>query len=302
MKKTWTMLLCLALAFCLLSGCTDEAPEESLPETTVLETTLPPAATLEPTEPEPTEAAYQGRLTVAVPGEVVDSGLLDDLAPVFRADTGWELVLVTADAADALKLGENGEVDVILACERAREETFVEKGFGVGRLPVMYSEYIILGPAGPIDYTEDVEAVFRQILEEELVFVSCGDAKELAAWKALDMDPAENENYWECDESMEKAIALAEAYDAYCFADRLTYLQLKNDPEETLELGIVCEGSRKLRNLYSVITVNTELYPDLNHAGARAFASWLRSEKAQALIGEYGMDMYGEPIFGPNAI
>ncbi len=143
-----------------------------------------------------------------------NTGLLDYLAPLFLADTGWELQWTSVGTGEALQLGMDGEVDVVLVHAKAKEEQFVADGFGVERFQVMYNDFVIIGPKdGPIAYTQDIESVFKQIVDESLVFVSRGDdsgthTKELSVWKALGIDPESNPNYISAGAGMSDTILM----------------------------------------------------------------------------------------------
>ena len=132
-----------------------------------------------------------GVLMMATTTSTEDTGLLDYLQPIFKEDTGIDLQWTAVGTGEALKLGEDGQVDIVLVHAKASEEEFVENGFGVERFPVMYNDFVIVGPAEPIEKTDDVAAVFGTIQEEQLPFVSRGDdsgtdKKEKKIWKELE--------------------------------------------------------------------------------------------------------------------
>lgn len=248
----------------------------------------------------------KGKLMMATTTSTEDTGLLDYLKPLFLEDTGWDVEWDAVGTGEALKLGENGDVDVVLVHAKASEEEFVANGFGVERFPVMYNDFVVVGPKDPIAKSEDIEAVFKQILNDKLAFVSRGDdsgtdKKEKKIWTALELDPTANPNYVESGQGMGATITMADEQKAYCLTDRGTWLKQKNDSTLKLELDIVCEGSKDLLNQYGVIAVNPEKYPDVNNEGANAFIEWICSEKVQKLISEYGVEQYGQALFTPNA-
>ena len=119
--------------------------------------------------------ADKGKLMMATTTSTADTGLLDYLAPIFLEDTGWDLQWDAVGTGEALKMGENGDVDIVLVHAKASEEEFVSNGYGVERFPVMYNDFVVIGPAEPIAHTDDIQAVFSQILEGQLPFVSRGD-------------------------------------------------------------------------------------------------------------------------------
>ena len=248
----------------------------------------------------------KGVLMMATTTSTADTGLLDYLAPLFLADTGWELEWNSVGTGEALKMGENGDVDIVLVHAKASEEEFVANGFGVERFPVMYNDFVVAGPAEPIAHTDDIAAVFTQITEEELPFVTRGDdsgtdKKEKKIWVALELDPTVNKNYAESGQGMGATLTMADEMQAYCLTDRGTFLKMKKDADVGLDLEIVCEGAKDLLNQYGVIAVNPEKYPDVNNEAANAFIEWICSDEVQALIAEFGVEDYGQALFTPNA-
>lgn len=251
-------------------------------------------------------AEEKGELMMATTTSTADTGLLDYLAPIFKEDTGWELKWDAVGTGEALKMGENGDVDIVLVHAKASEEEFVKNGFGVERFPVMYNDFIVVGPTEPVEATDDIETAFTQITEEKLAFISRGDdsgtdKKEKKIWEALKLDPETNENYMESGQGMGATLTMADEKKAYCLTDRGTYLKMKKDADVPLELEIVCEGSKDLLNQYGVIAVNPEKYPEVNNEGANDFIEWICSEEIQKGIGEYGVEDYGQALFTPNA-
>lgn len=251
-------------------------------------------------------AEEKGELMMATTTSTADTGLLDYLAPIFKEDTGWELKWDAVGTGEALKMGENGDVDIVLVHAKASEEEFVKNGFGVERFPVMYNDFIVVGPTEPVEATDDIETAFTQITEEKLAFISRGDdsgtdKKEKKIWEALKLDPETNENYMESGQGMGATLTMADEKKAYCLTDRGTYLKMKKDADVPLELEIVCEGAKDLLNQYGVIAVNPEKYPEVNNEGANDFIEWICSEEIQKAIGEYGVEDYGQALFTPNA-
>ena len=251
-------------------------------------------------------AEEKGELMMATTTSTADTGLLDYLAPIFKEDTGWELKWDAVGTGEALKMGENGDVDIVLVHAKASEEEFVKNGFGVERFPVMYNDFIVVGPTEPVEATDDIETAFTQITEEKLAFISRGDdsgtdKKEKKIWEALKLDPETNENYMESGQGMGATLTMADEKKAYCLTDRGTYLKMKKDADVPLELEIVCEGAKDLLNQYGVIAVNPEKYPEVNNEGANDFIEWICSEEIQKVIGEYGVEDYGQALFTPNA-
>ncbi|GAA0796925.1 extracellular solute-binding protein [Faecalicatena orotica] len=284
--------MCVSLAAC---GGNGEEKKEEKKETK--------AATEEQKED---KAGDKGRLMMATTTSTEDTGLLDYLKPIFKEDTGWDLEWNAVGTGEALKMGENGDVDVVLVHAKASEEEFIANGFGVERFPVMYNDFVVIGPKEPIAKTDDINAVFTQIINDQLPFVSRGDdsgtdKKEKKIWENLSLDPASDPNYIESGQGMGATITMADEQKAYCLTDRGTWLKQSKDATLESELEIVCEGDANLLNQYGVIAVSPEKYPELNNEGANDFIEWICSDKIQKLIGEYGIDEYGQALFTPNA-
>lgn len=308
MRKNILAFAMAALTALSLTACSGkaEATQTPAPETTAAQTIAPETAV-----PETTEAVTEDSntdkqvLMMATTTSTDDTGLLDYLQPLFLKDTGIELKWTAVGTGDAIKKGADGEVDVILVHSKAKEEAFVADGFGTERFQVMYNDFIIVGPKnGSVKLTEDISAVFKQIKDESLVFVSRGDNsgthnKETGIWDKLEIkDYESNANYVSAGAGMADTLNMADEKEGYCLTDRGTWLA-KRDNFPNME--IVCEGDKNLLNQYGVIAVNPEKYPDLNNEGANIFIEWICSPEVQKLIGEFGIEQYGEPLFFPNA-
>jgi tungstate transport system substrate-binding protein len=311
MKKVLTVLLAMLVCGVLLAGCggnnVDTTPpaEEPAPAQEAPAAEAPPAP--EP-EPEITAAPYLGELMMATTTSTDNTGLLDYLAPVFLFDTGWDLKWIAVGSGEAIQLGRDGEVDVLLVHSKAAEESFVEDGFGIERIEVMYNDYVIVGPPdGPVAYSNDAVAVFKQIMDESLIFVSRGDDSgthnaEKKIWKTAEIENFEsNPNYVSAGAGMGATILMADEMMGYCLADRGTWLSTKKNTDNDLELEVICEGDKALFNQYSIIAVSPDKYPDVLIEAANAFIMWMCSAEIQELIGKFGIEEYGEPLFVPNA-
>lgn len=312
MKKKHILALAMAaITTFSLTACsgTTAATEAA---TTVAEAATTEAVTEAATTETATEAAQTEApksdskvLMMATTTSTDDTGLLDYLQPLFLKDTGIELKWTAVGTGDAIKKGSDGEVDVILVHSKAKEEEFVASGFGVERFQVMYNDFIIVGPkSGAVKTTEDISAVFKQIKDEELTFVSRGDNsgthnKETGIWDKLEIKDYEgNPNYVSAGAGMGDTLTMADEKEGYCLTDRGTWLAKK---ESFPNMDIVCEGDKNLLNQYGVIAVNPEKYPDVNNEGANAFIEWICSPEVQTIIAEYGVEQYGQPLFFPNA-
>ena len=247
-----------------------------------------------------------GTLMMATTTSTEDTGLLDYLQPLFKEDTGIDLQWTAVGTGEALKMGEDGQVDVVLVHAKASEEEFVANGFGVERFPVMYNDFVVVGPIEPLEKTNEVAAFFGALNEQQLPFVSRGDdsgtdKKEKKIWEDLGIDPSTNPNYMESGQGMGATLTMANEKQAYCLTDRGTWLKQSQDSENDYSLEIICEGGKELLNQYGVIAVNPEKYPEVNNEAANAFIEWITSDKVQKLIAEYGVEEYGQALFTPNA-
>ena len=245
-------------------------------------------------------------LMMATTTSTADTGLLDYLKPIFLEDTGIDLQWTAVGTGEALAMGESGDVDIVLVHAKASEEEFVASGAGVKRFPVMYNDFVVVGPEEEGKYGDDIAACFGAIQDGKLAFVSRGDdsgtdKKEKKIWDTLGIDPTENPNYIESGQGMGATITMADEKEAYCLTDRGTWLKFKNDADLDIELNIVCEGAKDLLNQYGVIAVNPEKFEGINNEAANVFIEWICSDKIQKLIVQYGVEEYGQALFTPNA-
>jgi len=240
-----------------------------------------------------------GKLTLATTTSTDDSGLLDFILPVFTEETGWDVQVISVGTGAALQLGRDGEADVLLVHARSQEDQFVADGFAERRYDVMYNDFIVVGPGGSaISHNDDIEKTFSEILAQGLPFISRGDesgthTRELQLWDALGFDPEDNDNYIESGQGMGATLGMAAEMNAYTLADRGTWLSYADKGD----LVIVCEGNPRLLNPYGVMVVASTLEPE----GAQAFIDWIISPAAQELIGKFGVEEFGQPLFFPDA-
>ena len=243
-------------------------------------------------------------LILATTTSTQDSGLLDVLLPAFQAQTQIQVKSIAVGSGEALAMGKRGDADVLLVHSKAAEDVFMADGFGALRLDVMYNDFIVVGPpADPakIKGSDAIEA-FKKISAATAPFVSRGDQsgthkKELDLWKKAGVDPAGKPWYIDAGQGMGETVRIASEKRAYTLIDRGTYLALNS----TLDLSIVSEGAKDLLNTYRVIVVNPEKHPKVHVQAARKFAEWLVTPETQKLIGEFGRDKYGQPLFVPDA-
>ncbi len=243
-------------------------------------------------------------LILATTSSTQDSGLLDVLIPAFEAEAGYTVQVVAVGTGEALKMGEQGNADVLLVHAPSSEVTFMENGFGSDRRLVMHNDFVIVGPASdPADIRGLglLEALVA-IADSGATFVSRGDdsgthKKELSLWKNAGVNLEGQAWYVESGQNMGVTLAIASETEAYTLTDRATYLANRNN----LSLEILVEGDPNLLNVYHVIVVNPELWPEVNHAGAVAFADFITSTEGQEIIGNFGLEEFGQPLFTPDA-
>ncbi|HEX9840479.1 MAG TPA: substrate-binding domain-containing protein [Anaerolineales bacterium] len=233
-----------------------------------------------------------------------DSGLLDVLLPAFTEKTGYNVQLVAVGSGQALKIGEEGNADVILLHSPAAEKEFVANDFGIDRRLVMHNDFVIVGP--PSDPAgirgENPAEALKKIFASRVIFVSRGDdsgthVKELALWKNAGPDPAGLDWYLETGQGQGATLSIASEKSAYALTDRGTFLAYKSN----VDLEILVEGDPFLLNVYHVITVNAEKWPNVNLEGAKAFADFITSSEGQDIIAGFGVEKYGQPLFFPDA-
>ena len=245
-------------------------------------------------------------VVLATTTSTYDSGLLDELLPVFEKETGYKVKPIAVGTGEAIAMGERGEADVILVHARSAEDEFVENGYGVNRKDVMHNDFVIVGPEDDPADIGDLTAVeaFKVLSQTENLFVSRGDnsgtnKKEMTIWKKAGISH-EGEWYIESGQGMGATLRIADEKQAYTMTDRGTYLSQK----ESLSLIILVEGDEILFNPYGVIAVNPEKHPDIdiNYDGAIAFVGFITGEKGQAIIKSFGVEKYGQPLFYPDVI
>jgi tungstate transport system substrate-binding protein len=233
-----------------------------------------------------------------------DSGLLDVLVPLFEKESGFHVKTISVGSGQAMKMGEKGEADVLLVHSPDAEKKFMADGFGVTRRLVMHNDFIILGPAtdpARIKGTNTIEAM-KRISQTKSLFDSRGDnsgthAKEKGLWKAAGVNPEGQHWYQQTGLGMGQTLNVAAEKKGYVLTDRATYLALKKN----LGLEILVEGDGKLLNIYHVIELNTTKWPKVNAQGGKAFADFMVAKKSQEIIGRFGVDRFGAPLFFPDA-
>ena len=234
-----------------------------------------------------------------------DSGLLDVLLPAFESQTGYQVRLVATGSGQALKIGEQGNADVILLHSPDAEKEFIANGFGIDRRLVMHNDFVIVGPpSDPASLLSKLtlDSAFESIYSSASTFVSRGDesgthVKELAIWKNTGLDPYGQSWYLETGQGQGNTLSIASEKGGHALVDRGTFLAYKSN----LNLEILFEGDPFLLNVYHVLTVNPELWDSVNLEGAKAFEDFITSSDGQSIIDDFGVREYGQPLFFPDA-
>jgi len=258
------------------------------------------------------------------------SGLLDVLLPELEKDTGIKVKVIAKGTGAAIRDGMDGNVDIIFVHAKAREEKFIQEGYGTKRYAVMHNDFVILGPsndpAGIKGLISAAEAL-RKIAAVKSAFISRGDdsgthTKEQTLWKATGITLAKKTDkiikkrkkreitfvhpagsdqwYLSIGQGMGKTLTVADEKKAYTMADRGTFIKYKYGRNIPIELNVLCEGDPILANPYGVIPINPKIHSHVNYELAHAFAQWLVSEKGQSVIANY--HLIGKQLFYPDAI
>jgi tungstate transport system substrate-binding protein len=250
-------------------------------------------------------SAQEKSIVVASTTSTQDSGLFGHILPMFKAKTGIDVKVVAQGTGQALDTARRGDADVVFVHAKPAEEKFLSEGFGVKRYPVMYNDFVLIGPkADPagIKGTKDIVAALTAIKAKGADFISRGDKSgthqaELNLWKVAGIDIAKDKGPWykEIGQGMGAALNTASASNAYVLTDRGTWLSFKNRGE----LVIAVEGDKRLFNQYGVMLVNPEKHPSVKKDLSQQFIDWLVSAEGQKAIADYKIN--GEQLFYPNA-
>lgn len=267
----------------------------------------PTPAAVDPTAAAPTaaEPGTASKLILATTTSTDDSGLLEVILPDFEQEFNANVEVVAVGTGQAIKLGEDGNADVLLVHDRPKEDAFMAAGHGVRREDVMYNDFIIVGPendpAGVKGMT-DAAAALKKIADSQAIFVSRGDdsgthSKEKTLWKAAGIEPA-GDWYVSAGQGMGAVLTMSDEQQAYTLSDRATYLARTL---EGLDLQILVEGDKILFNPYGVMAVNPDKGDHINTALANSFIDWLISVPVQEKIGQFGQDKFGQSLFVPDS-
>jgi tungstate transport system substrate-binding protein len=249
--------------------------------------------------------AQDKSIVVASTTSTQDSGLFGHIFPLFKAKTGIDVKVVAQGTGQALDTGRRGDADVVFVHAKPAEEKFLAEGFGMKRYPVMYNDFILIGPKGDpagIKGSKDIVAALKTLKDKVSAFISRGDKSgthqaELNLWKLAGIDISAEKGPWykEIGQGMGAALNTASALNAYVLADRGTWLSFKNRGE----LVIAVEGDKRLFNQYGVMLVSPQKHPSVKKELGQQFIDWLVSSEGQKAIADYKIN--GEQLFYPNA-
>lgn len=284
-RQPWWLLSAL-LGACLLVACSNTSAAPDRPEPDI-------------------QHGAKRDLLLSTTTSTRDSGLLDELIPRFERQTGYRVKPIAVGSGAALALGQRGEVDVVLAHAPEDERRFVASGAGINRQLVMYNDFVVVGPPGDpagVAGATDVLEALRRIASGGNGFISRGDDSgthqlERQLWRDAGIAPDAQDWYVRSGSGMGQTLRIADQRRAYTISDRGTYQAFK----DRVELQILLERDARLLNAYHVIAVNQERFPKANAAGARALIDFLLAPETQRLIGEFGHERYGQPLFTPCA-
>ncbi|MCM3621665.1 extracellular solute-binding protein [Brevibacillus borstelensis] len=301
LKRLYVSFFAAVLSL-LLAACSQE------PSAATQSSQQPPAGNqqqataAEPRQPaapesKPSESSAK-EIVLATTTSTQDSGLLDVMLPAFEQKSGIKVKVVAVGTGQAIKLGEDGNADVLLVHSRKAEDEFVSKGFGTDAYDVMYNQFYIVGPADDpagAKTAKTAAEAFALIAEKKAPFISRGDdsgtdKKEKSIWKEAKLTP-EGDWYLSSGQGMGATLQMADEKNAYTLTDEATYLSRK------LNLQVVMQGDQSLLNPYGIIKVKSTSKPD----EAMQFIQFFTGEEGQKIIGEFGKDKYGKGLFVPSA-
>jgi len=249
--------------------------------------------------------AQDKSIVVASTTSTQDSGLFDYLLPIFKQATGITVNVIAQGTGQALDTARRGDADVVFVHAKQAEERFLAEGWGVKRYPVMYNDFILVGPKNDpagVKGTNDIVAALKTIAAKQAPFVSRGDRSgtnqaELKLWKAAGIDIASARGPWyrEIGQGMGAALNTSAAMGAYTISDRGTWIHFQNKGD----LVVAVEGDKRLFNQYGVMLVNPAKHPNVRKDLGQAFIDWLVSPTGQKVIADYKIN--GQQLFFPNA-
>jgi tungstate transport system substrate-binding protein len=249
--------------------------------------------------------AQEKSIVVASTTSTQDSGLFSHILPLFKQKTGIDVKVIAQGTGQALETARRGDADVVFVHAKALEEKFIANGFGVKRYPVMYNDFVLIGPkddpAG-VRGAKEITAALKAVKDKAAPFVSRGDKSgthtaELNLWKAAGVDISKDKGAWykEIGQGMGAALNTAASMNGYVLADRGTWISFKNRGD----LDLLVEGDRRLFNQYGIILVNPDKHPHAKAGLGQIFIDWVISPEGQQAIADYKID--GKQLFFPNA-
>jgi len=250
-------------------------------------------------------AGKERTIILATTTSVQDSGLLDELIPVFEKKTGYFVKTIAVGSGQALALGRRGEADILITHSPDEEKEFVASRYGVRRGVLMYNRFLLVGPGDDpagIKGERSIRGGLKKIAEKRCFFLSRGDNSgthvlEKRLWREIGIDPTKEKWYQETGQGMGLTLKMAFDKGAYTITDNGTYLVIKKG----VKREVSALSDPKLLNTYSVIEVNPEFFKKINREGARSFSDFLFSKEIQNFIRIFGKEKYGSPLFIPGS-
>lgn len=244
----------------------------------------------------------QSSIVMASTTSTEQSGLFGHLLPAFKQATGMDVKVVAVGTGQAIDTARRGDADVLFVHDQPAEEKFVADGFSVRRYPVMYNDFVLVGPKADPAQAKGADIVegLKKVAASGAPFISRGDksgthAAELRYWKQAGLQSAKGAGYKECGCGMGPALNIASSSNAYALTDRGTWLSFRNRGD----LVVLVEGDKRLFNQYGVMVVNPARHPHVKAAEAQKFVDWIVSPAGQQAIAAYKIN--GEQLFFPNA-
>jgi len=249
-------------------------------------------------------SAERSTLILATTTSLQDSGLLDILVPRFEAQSGLTVKTIAVGSGQALKLGSEGNADILLTHDPEEEIAFMQNGYGVERIPLMANQFVLVGPSSDPAQVKgtSIYVALQKIAQTQATFISRGDQSgthkiEKALWVKAGIQPAQEPWYLESGQGMAATLTIASEKGAYTLTDRATFVVTRAQQN----LVILVEGDPELLNVYHIILVNPQRFPQVNFTAAKAFARFLTSPQTKAFIRQFGQAEYGEPLFMLNS-
>ncbi|MGI6096894.1 MAG: substrate-binding domain-containing protein [Dethiobacteria bacterium] len=307
LKKLWAILAIMALLFVVV-GCQTADNNGAQQEGDESENPVENGEENGADDEEETELA--DTIVLATTTSTYDSGLLQEILPLFESEYGIEVDVISVGTGQAIEIGERGDCDIILVHARNLEDEFVAEGYGTERWDVMYNDFVFLGPVGDpgalkesAGLTEALQKMVEHMNSKGISFLSRGDNsgthnKELSLWALADIDIEGEEWYNSLGQGMGDTLIAANEMQGYTLTDRGTYLAMSDNLPN---LEIVFEGDESLANPYGIIPVNPEKHPGVHHEEAMLLVEFFISDEIQEAIGEFGKDTFGQSLFFPNA-